>query len=87
MTEERRNRAWYGMMEGLNDKLNHIKERKIRDMGKTLKPEKLRKILELQVRTEKIVLKDAKQRTFIADTTSRGELVSQRDYRHQTIDS
>ena len=68
--------AWYGMMEGLNDQLNRIKERKIQDLGKNLKTDKLRKTLELQVRTEKLVLKDAKQRTFIADTTARGELVS-----------
>jgi amidophosphoribosyltransferase len=68
--------AWYGMMEGLNQELNQIKEDKIRELGKNDKGDKLRKILDLQVRTEKLVLKDAKQRTFIADTAARGELVA-----------
>ena len=68
--------AWYGMMEGLNQELNQIKEDRIRNLDKTGKGDKLRKTLNLQVRTEKLVLKDAKQRTFIADTAARGELVA-----------
>jgi amidophosphoribosyltransferase len=40
------------------------------------KEKKLEKILALHPRVEKLVVKDAKQRTFIADTTSRGALVS-----------
>ena len=45
-------------------------------MGKDIKPKKLEKILALKPRIEKIVVKDAKQRTFIADTTSRDAMVS-----------
>jgi len=45
-------------------------------MGKDLKPAKLEKVLAMKTRTEKLVVKDAKQRTFIADASSRGSLVS-----------
>ncbi|MCB9295730.1 MAG: amidophosphoribosyltransferase [Lewinellaceae bacterium] len=68
--------AFYGMMEGLEKRLNEIKKDKILKMGKDIKPKKLDKILALKPRIEKIVVKDAKQRTFIADTTSREAMVS-----------
>ncbi|MCO6488959.1 MAG: amidophosphoribosyltransferase [Phaeodactylibacter sp.] len=68
--------AFYGMMEGLEKRLNEIKKDKILKMGKDIKPKKLEKILALKPRIEKIVVKDAKQRTFIADTTSREAMVS-----------
>lgn len=68
--------AFYGLMEGLEKRLNEIKKDKILKMGKDIKPKKLEKILALKPRIEKIVVKDAKQRTFIADTTSRDAMVS-----------
>ena len=68
--------AFYGLMEGLEKRLNAIKQDKILKMGKDIKPKKLEKILALKPRIEKIVVKDAKQRTFIADTTSRDAMVS-----------
>ncbi|MCB9052965.1 MAG: amidophosphoribosyltransferase [Lewinellaceae bacterium] len=68
--------AFYGLMEGLEKRLNDIKKDKILKMGKDIKPRKLEKILALKARIEKIVVKDAKQRTFIADTTSREAMVS-----------
>lgn len=68
--------AFYGMMEGLEKRLNEIKKEKILKMGKDIKLKKLEKILALKPRIEKIVVKDAKQRTFIADTTSREAMVS-----------
>ncbi|WP_026211350.1 amidophosphoribosyltransferase [Lewinella cohaerens] len=68
--------AFYGLVDGLEDELNLHKAEKIAALGKTISPGKLRKVLNLRARVEKIVVKDAKVRTFIADTTSRGEMVS-----------
>ncbi len=68
--------AFLGLVEGVEKRLNDYKQEKILKMGKDIKPKKLEKILALKPRVEKIVVKDAKQRTFIADTTSRGAMVS-----------
>jgi len=70
--------AFYGLMKGLEDRLNQIKHEKILKMSQDggIKPKKLEKILSFRPRMEKIVVKDAKMRTFIADTTARGKLVS-----------
>ncbi len=70
--------AFYGLMKGLEDKLNEIKYDKILELkdDKEFKPKKLQKLLGLRPRMEKIVVKDAKMRTFIADTTARGSMVS-----------
>ena len=68
--------AFLGLIEGVEKRLNEYKQAKILKMGKDIKPKKLEKLLALKPRVEKIVVKDAKQRTFIADTTSRGAMVS-----------
>jgi amidophosphoribosyltransferase len=69
--------AYYGFIEGLNDRLNDLKAEKIKKLAeKDLSSKKLQKVLDLKIRTEKIIVKDAKLRTFIADDNSRGELVS-----------
>ncbi len=70
--------AFFGLMHGLHDRLNEIKTEKILRLAgeDRLKPKKIQRILSLQPRIEKIIVKDAKQRTFIADTTARGKLVS-----------
>ena len=68
--------AFFGLMEGLEAKANEIKGEKILKLGKKLKPEKLEKILSIKPRVEKIVVKDAKLRTFIADGASRNDMVS-----------
>lgn len=68
--------AFYGLVDGLENELNKLKSDKIAGMGKNINPEKLRKVMEARARVEKIVVKDAKVRTFIADTTSRGAMVS-----------
>ncbi|MCB0620314.1 MAG: amidophosphoribosyltransferase, partial [Saprospiraceae bacterium] len=64
---------------GLEKKLNQIKQEKIGELyssGKKVKDKDLAAILSLTPRVEKIVVKDAKLRTFIADDNSRGDLVS-----------
>lgn len=70
--------AFFGMVEGLYRRLDEIKEKRLLqllDEGK-LKPKKIQKIMAITPRIEKLILKDAKVRTFIADTTARGKLVS-----------
>ncbi|NRB61836.1 MAG: amidophosphoribosyltransferase, partial [Saprospiraceae bacterium] len=70
--------AFFGLMHGIQDRMNTIKEERILQLmaEDKLKPKKLQRILSATPRIEKIIVKDAKQRTFIADTTSRGNLVS-----------
>ncbi len=68
--------AFFGMMQGIDKELNQYKLRKIKEAEENLKPRKLEKILNLSARAEKIVVKDVKMRTFIADDASRGDLVS-----------
>lgn len=68
--------AFMGMVEGLEDELAGWKRKKIKKIQKEEKKGKLRKILATKVRNEKLVVKDGKTRTFIADTSSRGDMVS-----------
>ncbi|MFN4256859.1 MAG: amidophosphoribosyltransferase [Saprospiraceae bacterium] len=68
--------AFYGLAEGLEKECNRIKHEQILKAGKKLTPEKLTEILAMRPRVEKLVHKDEKQRTFIADTKSRDNMVS-----------
>jgi len=68
--------AFYGLIDGVEKRLNQLKMKKILALGKDIKPKKLEKIMSLAPRIEKVAVKDAKLRTFIADGASRGELVS-----------
>lgn len=67
--------AFYGLMKGLEDYLNEYKKNQIISANR-LSDDELRRILSLRVRMEKIAVKDAKARTFIADDSSRDEMVS-----------
>ena len=75
--------AYYGMIEGLNNYLNHWKQKEILHVmgnGNTLsgddKSELVKHILDLKVRGEKVALKDIKLRTFIAEGNSRNDLAA-----------
>ena len=68
--------AFYGLVEGLNERLNEIKLERILSEKKLMKREKLERLMKQTVRVEKLVVKDEKLRTFIADDASRGEMVS-----------
>lgn len=68
--------AFYGLVEGLDEWLTDHQQEQILKMEADMKPKKLAKLLRLKPRIEKIVVKDAKQRTFIADTTSREAMVT-----------
>jgi len=67
--------AYMGMIEGLEDELTEWKRKAIKKKQKAGK-NGISKILKTKVRNEKIVVKDGKTRTFIADTSSRDDMVS-----------
>ncbi len=68
--------AFFGMMKGLEDYLNQRKEELILAGGKDLSAERLREILQMRPRMEKIAVKDAKLRTFITQDESREDMVA-----------
>ena len=68
--------SFYGMMKGLQEKLNEIKLKKIKALGDNPSDEELQKILALRNRIEKIAIKDAKLRTFITQDNNRDDLVA-----------
>ncbi|THH40483.1 amidophosphoribosyltransferase [Neolewinella litorea] len=67
--------AFYGMIEGLEDELRDWRKKEMKRRKKDGK-NGFGKVLKTQVRNEKIVVKDGKTRTFIADTSSRDDMVS-----------
>ncbi|MAD96286.1 MAG: amidophosphoribosyltransferase [Flavobacteriaceae bacterium] len=67
--------SFYGMTEAAEDFLNKEKTKKILEGGYKLSKERVREILSERPRFEKIAIKDAKLRTFIADDNSRDDLV------------
>jgi amidophosphoribosyltransferase len=66
--------AWLGLMEGIEDHLRSYRREAIREGIKS--EEELEKILALKPRAEKLVIKDAKMRTFITDNDNRNDLVA-----------
>ncbi len=67
--------SFYGMTEAAEDLLNQQKTAKILAGGGKLSAERVTEILSERARFEKIAIKDAKLRTFIADDNSRDDLV------------
>jgi amidophosphoribosyltransferase len=68
--------AFFGMTESLNEHMNDIKLKKISEKGNSITKEDLERILSMRVRTEKVVIKDIKLRTFIAQDNSRDDLAA-----------
>lgn len=66
--------SFMGMIEGLEENL--VRERMIASHEAKMPPEKLDQLLTFRPRVEKLVIKDAKLRTFITDDVHRDELVS-----------
>ena len=66
--------AWIGMMKGLEDYLRDYRRKAIQKGIDS--EEELERILALKPRAEKLVIKDAKMRTFIADNENRDDLVA-----------
>lgn len=67
--------AFFGFMYGIEKRLNEVKTRQILALGPQADPEEITRILNEKARFEKLVIKDEKLRTFIADDASRGEMV------------
>lgn len=68
--------AFFGLIQGLERELNSLKKKALMDQKDELSPEQIDAILNRHVRVEKLVNKDVKMRTFIADDLVRGDLVS-----------
>lgn len=67
--------SFFGLLEGLNKELNKIKFNEIKKLGSNPDPEVLNKILSQTMRSEKVIVKDDKSRTFIADDSTRGMMM------------
>ncbi len=68
--------SFFGMVQGLEKYTNSLRKEKIKALGLEYEEEDLDKILAISPRIEKIAVKDAKMRTFIADDVVRGEMVA-----------
>lgn len=68
--------SFFGMVQGLEKYTNTVRKRKIKALGSEMTDEQLDEILKITPRIEKLTVKDAKLRTFIADDVVRGELVA-----------
>ncbi|GAC1419651.1 MAG: amidophosphoribosyltransferase [Flavisolibacter sp.] len=67
--------AFYGLIKGCEHYLNQIKVERIASWGKDVDPEKLKEMINRQIRMEKIAIKDVKMRTFITEDVNRNEMV------------
>lgn len=65
--------CYYGMIEGLEQYLNHLKAEQIISNPNMTK-EEIQTLLNKRVRSEKVVIKDIKLRTFISEGASRTDL-------------
>ena len=68
--------SFYGMMDEIHKLTDDIRKQKIKELGGKPTPEQLDEIFTLRPRIEKLAVKDAKMRTFIADDVVRGEMVA-----------
>ncbi|WP_340076974.1 amidophosphoribosyltransferase [Leptobacterium sp. I13] len=68
--------CYYGMVKEAQNYLNKKKEDLILNEGVNITKERLREILALRPRIEKVAIKDVKLRTFITEDTSRDDLVT-----------
>ncbi len=68
--------SFYGMIKGLESHLDDKKINAIIALGTNPSPDQVKEILYQRARTEKIIIKDAKLRTFITQDDSRDDLVA-----------
>lgn len=67
--------AYFGMVKGMEEYLNHIKVERILSWGNDFDEEKLHEMINRKIRQEKIAIKDVKMRTFITEEVSRQDMV------------
>lgn len=68
--------AFGGLVEGIDDYVNKTKATEILKLGSRISEPELSRILAKHPKIHKVILKDAKQRTFITDDESRDSLVN-----------
>ncbi|MFN4081124.1 MAG: amidophosphoribosyltransferase [Saprospiraceae bacterium] len=67
--------AFYGLAEGLEEELNASKKAQILQLKGEASAEEVERILSMRPRVEKLIHKDEKQRTFIANSQTRKDMV------------
>lgn len=67
--------AFFGMVEGFQEYLNNVKLKLLREKS-DMSDDELQKILNIKIRSEKVVIKDIKLRTFIAEDKGRDDLAA-----------
>lgn len=67
--------SFYGLVDGIYRYLDKYKRETILKLGDKLSAEEIDKILAIKIRREKILVKDAKMRTFITQDKDREDLV------------
>ena len=68
--------SYYGLMKAANEYLNEVKTKKIKKIANKFTDKKLKAIMSISPRSEKIAIKDAKLRTFITADDNREDLVA-----------
>tara|TARA_A100001234_G_scaffold118685_1_gene104130 strand:+ start:3029 stop:4924 length:1896 start_codon:yes stop_codon:yes gene_type:complete len=68
--------SFFGLIKGCNEYLNEVKINKLLKISNNLSEQKIRRVMQISPRAEKIAIKDAKLRTFITSDDSRDDLVS-----------
>ena len=68
--------AFRGLAEGMEEHCQKVKTDKILALGNDITEAKLKKIMAMHPRIEKVAVKDAKMRTFITQDTERNDLVA-----------
>ena len=68
--------AFYGMIKRAEEHLNAIKKRKILALGNSPTDGEIEGVLQMRARIEKLLIKDAKLRTFITQDDSRDDMVA-----------
>ena len=68
--------AFFGLLDGFDTYLNHLKIKEIEALGHKPSRSELDRILSMRIRSEKVAIKDIKLRTFIAEGNSRNDLAA-----------
>ena len=68
--------SFFGLIKGCNEYLNQVKINKLLKISNDLSEQKIKQVMQISPRAEKIAIKDAKLRTFITSDDSRDDLVS-----------
>lgn len=69
--------AYYGLLDGVNQYLNNWKTREITKLGANATEKQISEIISVMPRLEKVLIKDAKMRTFISQGKDRDDLVGE----------